>query len=652
MAKKDQPAPGALRRSGAGTKEDLTEVLMQEDKLYHPSEEIKNKATVKDYKKVYKEAFEDPEKFWGEAAEELEWFKKWDKVLDDSKKPFFRWFTGAECNIFYNALERHQETDTKNKTAIIAEGEDGKVRTFTYEELYEEVNKFASVLKKLGIKRGDRISVYMPNIPETSVVMLTCAKMGVLHSVVYAGFSSMALRDRINDAKSRILVTVNGSKRRGKFIKLKEIAEKAVEEDCPSIEKVIVVKNVNEEVDMKEGRDLWYADLMKEDPVEVKTEAMKSDDPVFILYTSGTTAKPKGVVHVHGGYMVGVHRTIKWIFDLKDDDIFWCTADPGWITGHSYIIYGPLMAGVTTVMYEGVPDYPEEDRIWQMIAKHKVTILYTAPTLVRLMMKYGDAGPKKNDLTSLRLLGSVGEPINPEAWRWYHKIIGNEKCPIMDTWWQTETGMCMITPLPIVPLKAGSATFTFPGIEADVVDKSGKPVPVGKGGFLVIKNQWPSMLNTLFNNPKRYLETYWEKIPGVYTTGDIARKDKDGYFWIQGRADDVLNISGHRVGTAEIESALVSHEAVAETGVIGKPHEIKGEVAKAFVILKKGFTASDELIKALKKHMREVIGPMAVTEEIEFVDNLPKTRSGKIMRRVLKAKELGKPLGDISSLED
>ena len=640
MTKKDQ------------TKEDLTEVLMQEDKLYHPSEEIKNKATVKDYKKVYKEASSDPEKFWSQAAEELEWFKKWDKVLDDSKKPFFRWFTGAECNIFYNALERHQKTDTKNKTAIIAESEGGEVRTFTYQELYEEVNKFASVLKKFGIKRGDRISVYMPNIPETAVVMLACAKMGILHSVVYAGFSSMALRDRINDAKSRILVTVDGSKRRGKFIKLKEIAAKAVEEDCPSIEKVIVVKNVDEEIDMKEGRDLWYADLMKEDPIEVETEVMKSDDPLFILYTSGTTAKPKGVVHVHGGYMVGVHRTIKWIFDLKDDDIFWCTADPGWITGHSYIIYGPLMAGATTVMYEGVPDYPEEDRIWQMIAKHKVTILYTAPTLVRLMMKYGDAGPKKNDLTSLRLLGSVGEPINPEAWRWYHKIIGNEKCPIMDTWWQTETGMCVITPLPCVPLKAGSATFTFPGIEADVVDKSGKPVPVGKGGFLVIKNTWPAMLNTLFNNPKRYLETYWEKIPGVYTTGDIARKDKDGYFWIQGRADDVLNISGHRVGTAEIESALVSHEAVAETGVIGKPHEIKGEVAKAFVILKKGFFPSDELIKALKKHMREVIGPMAVTEEIEFVDNLPKTRSGKIMRRVLKAKELGKPLGDISSLED
>jgi len=594
----------------------------------------------------------DPEAFWEEAAEELEWAKKWEKVLDDSKKPFYKWFVGSKCNIFQNALERHQDTDIKNKTAIISEQEGGRVKELTYGELYEQVNKFASALKKLGIGKGDRVAVYLPNIPETAITMLACAKLGAIHSVVYAGFSHIALRDRINDAEAKILVTSNGSVRRGKIVKLKDTCDQAVAEDCPSIEKMIVVNNVEEKVEMKEGRDIWFEDVIEEADSDVETEILDGNEPLFVLYTSGTTSKPKGVVHDHAGYMVGINRTLKWVFDVKDDDIYWCTADPGWITGHSYIIYGPLIAGITTIMYEGVPDHPENDRIWEMIERHKVTILYTAPTLVRLMMKYGDEPPKKHNLSTLRLLGSVGEPINPEAWRWYYKIIGEERCPIMDTWWQTETGMFMLTPLPTASLKAGSVTKPFPSIKASVVDKKGKRVPVGKGGFLVIENPWPAMLINLWNNPKRYLETYWEKIPNVYTTGDIGFVDKDGYFWIQGRADDVMNIAGHRIGTAEIESALVSHEAVVEAGVIGKPHPIKGESAKAFVILKKGFEPSDELIASLKKQIRTNLGPIAIVDEIDFVDKLPKTRSGKIMRRVLKAQELGLPLGDISTLED
>jgi acetyl-CoA synthetase len=632
-------------------KDDLTEVLLKEEKIYKASEEIISKANVKNYQEAVKMANENAEKFWEEAAGELEWFKKWKKVLDDSKKPFYTWFKGGRCNIFVNALERHQKPGQKEKIAILFESENGEKRQLTYEQLYNEVNKFASALKKFGMRKGDRLSVYLPNIPEVAVVMLACAKLGVLHSVVYAGFSYLALRNRINDAASKIVVTADGSYRRGKTVKLKEIVDQALQEECQSVEKVIVVKNTNVQIDLKEN-DIWYDDFVKEGMEVVATEVMKSDDPLFILYTSGTTGKPKGVVHTHGGYMVGINRTFRWVFDIKGNEIYWCTADPGWITGHSYIIYAPLIAGITTMQFEGVPDYPQNDRIWEMVERHKVNILYTAPTLIRLMMKYGEEGPNKHDMSSLRLLGSVGEPINPEAWRWYYKVIGQEKCPIMDTWWQTETGMFMICPLPVVNLKAGSATFPFPGIQAEVVDRQGKPVQEGKGGFLVIKNPWPAMLKTLYKNPKRYLETYWQKITGCYTTGDIARKDKDGYFWLQGRADDVLKISGHRIGTAEIESALVSHPAVAEVAVIGKPHPVKGEVAKAFLILKRGFSASNELVEELKQHIRKTMGPMAITDEIAFVDKLPKTRSGKIMRRVLKAQELGLPLGDISTLEE
>ncbi|PIY95690.1 MAG: acetate--CoA ligase [Candidatus Kerfeldbacteria bacterium CG_4_10_14_0_8_um_filter_42_10] len=635
------------------TDQELTEVLLKEEKIYNPSEEVKQKATVKNWEEAQAQALENPEAFWEEAAKELEWEKPWKKVLDESKKPFFTWFKGAKGNIFFNALERHQKTAVKNKIAYIAENERGEKRTLTYGELYQEVNKLAGAFQKLGLKKGDRVTVYLPNMPEVAMTMLACAKLGAIHSVVYAGFSFMALRDRIQDAGSKIVVTSDGILRRGKAINLKDTIDKAVAEGCPSVQHVVVVRHTGEKIEMKEGRDHWFDEISQAAKEEVKTEVLKTSDPLFILYTSGTTAKPKGVVHDHGGYMVGVNRTIKWVFDLKEDDIYWCTADPGWITGHSYIIYGPLMAGVTSIMYEGVPDYPQNDHIWEIVERNKVTILYTAPTLVRMMMKYGEEPPKKHDLSSLRLLGSVGEPINPEAWRWFHQVIGQERCPIMDTWWQTETGMFMVCPLPVTPLKAGSATKPFPGIKAAVVDKEGKPVPVGKGGFLIIENSWPAMLTTLWQNPKRYKETYWEKIPGgYYTTGDVARIDQDGYYWLQGRADDVMNISGHRIGTAEIESALASHEAVVEAGVIGKPHPVKGESAKAFVILKQGFAPSDELIDSLRKQVRTVLGPIAIVEEISFVDKLPKTRSGKIMRRVLKAQELGLPLGDISTLED
>jgi acetyl-CoA synthetase len=447
------------------------------------------------------------------------------------------------------------------------------------------------------------------------------------------------------------VVTADFGYRRGKRVPLKAIVDEALSSECESIQHCIYVRRDTEAINVVTGRDLEFSELMKEQLPDPKTEIMDSEDPAFILYTSGTTGTPKGVVHAHGGYMVGVYRTITWVFDLKPNDVYWCTADPGWITGHSYIIYGPLMAGITSIMYEGVPDYPKEDHIWEIIERNKVTILYTAPTLVRMMAKYGDAGPAKHDLSSLRLLGSVGEPINPEAWKWFYQHVGKSRCPIMDTWWQTETGMHMITPLPVVPLKPGSAFRPFPGIIADVVDKDGKPVEVGKGGYLVIKNSWPAQLKTLFRNPKRYLETYYEKIPGWYDTGDLARKDKDGYFWLQGRSDDVMNISGHRLASAEIESAIVSHPAVAEAGVIAKPHQIKGSVAKAFVILKAGQTPSEELIASIKAHIKKTIGPLAVTEEIEFVDKLPKTRSGKIMRRVLRAQELGEDPGDVSTLE-
>jgi len=694
----------------AGPEKETTDVLMQEEELYESPKSVVEKANVKDWNAVLKKGEKDLKKFWEEAAEELSWYKKWDKVLDDSKKPFYKWFVGGKCNIVQNAIDRHIENGNGDRLAIIWEGENGDSRKLTYSELNREVTAFACVLKSLGVERKHRIAIYLPNIPEIAISMLACAKVGAIHSVVYAGFSAKALQDRINDEGAEVLVTADGTYRNGKTINLKSVVDEALER-CPTVRNVVVVKRTGDDVDMNDGH-LWYHELMEEasqkicyyrssnkfeirsngtkigkgyyrtigeakkkakelvergehsevtiheirgsfGKEEVKTEPMDAGDMLYILYTSGTTGKPKGVVQVHGGYMVGIHRTLKWVFDIKPGDVYWCAADPGWVTGHSYIVYGPLIAGTTTVMYEGHPLYPEPDRMWDIIERYGITILYTAPTTIRMLMKYGEEWPKKHDLGSLRLLGSVGEPINPEAWRWYHKHIGQGKCPIMDTWWQTETGMFMITPLPVASLKPGSATKPFPGIQADVVDASGKPVPPGKGGFLVIKTPWPAMLRTLYKDPDRYLETYWEKVPGgYYLAGDMARKDKDGYFWIQGRADDVLNISGHRIGTAEIESALVSHESVAEAAVIGVPDELRGEVAKAFVILKGGVAGSEALVKELKLHIRKVLSPIAVTDKIEFVDSLPKTRSGKIMRRVLKARELGIPEGDLSTLAD
>jgi len=630
-----------------------TEALMDESRVFRPLPEVVNSANLKvdEYECAVKKAAEDIEGYWEEAAEELEWFKKWDSVLDSSNAPFFKWFSGATCNIAHNALDRHIDTHRKNKVAIIWESENEEKRKITYYELYREVNKFANVLTNLAVSKGDRVAIYLPNIPEIAVSMLACAKVGAIHNVVYAGFSAASLQERVNDSEAKLIITADGFTRGGKLIDLKSIVDEAITK-CSCVDNVVVVKRSAHEVDMRDGRFLWYHDLMDGKSTKFETVHMDSEDPLFFLYTSGTTGKPKAIVHVHGGYMVGIHRTLKWVFDIKPTDIYWCAADPGWITGHSYIVYGPLMAGTTIVMYEGHPAFPKPDRMWRIVEDYGVTTFYTSPTAIRMLMRYGDELPKKHDLSTLRILGSVGEPINPEAWMWYYKNVGKENCQIMDTWWQTETGMFMITPVPVSLLKPGSCGKPFPGIQADVVDKEGSPVPAGKGGFLVIKTPWPSMLRTLYKDPERYKETYWNKIPGYYVAGDVARKDKDGYFWVQGRADDVLNTSGHRIGTAEIESALVSHTAVAEAAVIGIPDAIKGEVAKAFVILIEGYEGSPNLQKELIQQVRTELGPVAIVKAIEFVDALPKTRSGKIMRRVLKARELGMDEGDLTTLAD
>jgi acetyl-CoA synthetase len=624
-----------------------------EGEVYYPAPEIIEAAHIQEYEDLYRRTIENPEDFWAEMAGELEWFKKWDKVLDDSNPPFFKWFSGGKTNIVHNALDRHVQTYRKNKLALIWVGEPGDVRTLSYFALHREVCKFANVLRSMGVKKGDIVTIYLPRIPEQVIAMLACAKIGAPHSVVYGGFSVEALAERIEDAESRLLITADGGWLRGKTIPLKDIADEAISRQA-TIESCIVIKRTGQDIYMEPGRDYWYHDLMSL-PISSPacyTEEVDAEDPLFILYTSGTTGRPKGVLHTHGGYMVYTYATLKYVFDLKDEDRWWCAADPGWITGHSYIVYGPLLNGATSFMYEGAPNHPYPNRWWQMIEKYGITILYTAPTALRGLMRFGSAWAGRHDLSSLRLLGSVGEPINPEAWKWYYTVIGNERCPIMDTWWQTETGGFMITPLPITPLKPGSATRPFFGIDVDVVDEKGQPVKDGEEGYLVIKKPWPGMLRTIYRDPDRYCSQYWGKFGNMYQTGDSARKDKDGYLWIIGRMDDVLKVSGYRLGTAEVESALVSHPAVAEAAAIGLPHELKGNAIHTYVMLRSGYEKSDKLAEELRNHVSHEMGPIAKPETITFVDNLPKTRSGKIMRRLLRARALGQPEGDISTLEE
>jgi acetyl-CoA synthetase len=593
------------------------------------------------------------EGFWAKEAKNLKWFKKWTKVLDDSKKPFFKWFIDGKTNICYNCLDVHLTSARKNKLALIWEGEDGSFRSFSYFALHREVNKFANVLKSLGVKKSDRVTIYMGRVPELEIAMLACARIGAIHSVVYGGFSVEALHERIDDSESKVLITCDGAFQRGKIVELKKISDEAVQR-AASIESVVVVKRTGHEINMEPGRDMWYHDLMAlpiaHDSDNVET--MDAEDPLFLLYTSGTTGKPKAILHVHGGYMVGTYTSLKYVFDIHEEDRWWCAADPGWITGHSYIVYGPLLNGATSFMYEGAPTFPYPSRWWQMIEKYGINILYTAPTAIRGLMRFGEAWPNRHNLSSLRLLGTVGEPINPEAWKWYYKVIGKEKCPIMDTWWQTETGMFMITPMPCTPLKPGSGTKPFPGLEMDILDENGKPVKAGEEGYLVIKKPWPSILRTIWKDPDRYVQQYWSKYDGMYLTGDSAKRDEDGYYWVIGRVDDVIKVSGYRLGTAEIESALVSHPAVAEAAAIGLPHEVKGNAIHAYVILRAGQQKSDNLVTELRNHVGHEMGPIAKPEHIEIVDSLPKTRSGKIMRRVLKAKALGVDPGNLSTLAD
>jgi acetyl-CoA synthetase len=625
-----------------------------EGEVYYPSDEVVTQANVPDWDKVAQFAQKDLEGFWGERAEELEWFKKWDKVLDDSNKPFFKWFVGGKTNIVHNALDRHMKTWRKNKLALIWVSEDGREeRTFSFYSLNREVNRFANIIKAMGVVKGDRVTIYLPRIPEIVFAMLACAKIGAIHSVVFAGFSVDALKGRIDDSESKLVITADGSWINGKIFELKRTTDDAIK-SCPSVENVIVVKRTGHEVPMEAERDHWYHDLCAL-PIangKCKTEELDAEDPLYILYTSGSTGKPKAILHTHGGYMVATYTTLKYVFDLKDDDRWWCAADPGWVTGHSYIVYGPLILGATSFMFEGGPTYPYPNRWWQLIERYGITVLYTAPTAIRGLMRFGEAWPNKHDLSSLRLLGSVGEPINPEAWKWYYDVIGKGKCPIMDTWWQTETGMFMITPTPVVPLKPGSGTRPFFGQEAEILDDDGNPVPDGEEGYLVLKNPWPAMLRTVYRDDERYIQQYWSKYPGKYMTGDSAKRDRDGYFWIIGRVDDVIKVSGHRLGTAEIESALVSHPAVAEAAAIGLPHEVKGQAIYVYVILRSGFAGSPELAEELRQHVSTHMSPIAKPEDIQFVDKLPKTRSGKIMRRVLKSRAQGLPEGDLSTLAD
>jgi acetyl-CoA synthetase len=631
------------------------ESLQVEDRVFPPPPEFSKAAHIgsdDELEALRQEATANPEAFWSRMAEELHWFRKWDTVLK-WEPPHAEWFGGGKINASYNCLDRHLETSRRTKPALIWEGEPGDQRTLTYEELHTEVCKFANVLKQQGVAKGDRVALYLPLVPELAIAMLACARLGATHSVIFGGFSSSALVDRINDAQCKLVVTADGGWRRGNEVKLKAAVDEALKE-TPSVESCIVVKRTGGDVEMSAGRDFWWHELMAEANSECAAAELDSEHPLYILYTSGTTGKPKGILHTTGGYLLQTHLTAKWIMDLKEEDVYWCTADIGWVTGHSYVVYGPLSNGATVLMYEGAPNHPQPDRFWELVERHRVTIFYTAPTAIRAFIKWGEQWPLKHDLSSLRLLGTVGEPINPEAWIWYHKTIGRETCPIIDTWWQTETGAIMISPLPgATPTKPGSATKPFPGIEADVVTRDGDPVAANEGGYLVIKRPWPSMLRTIWGDDERYREQYWSQIENIYFAGDGARRDQDGYFWIMGRIDDVINVSGHRLGTAEIESALVSHPAVAEAAVVARPDELKGSAIVAFVTLEGSHTPSPELNAELGAHVTKEIGALARPEEIRFTDLLPKTRSGKIMRRLLREiATSGTVAGDVTTLED
>ena len=626
-----------------------------ENRVFKPSKELVKTARIRsfaEYKKLYAESIKSPEKFWAKEAEDLLWRKKWKKVLD-WRLPFAKWFVGAKLNVAENCLDRHLSGPRRNKAAIIWEGEPGDRRVLTYQQLHREVCIFANILKRNGCKKGTRVLIYLPHIPEAAIAMLACARIGAVHSVVFGGFSSESIKDRIADSGATIVVTADGGYRRGQIITLKQNVDHAIEGSA-AVKCVIVFRRTNLDIHIQEDRDVWWHREAEYVSAECPAEPLESEHPLFILYTSGSTGKPKGILHTTGGYLLGVTVTTKYVFDLREEDTFWCTADVGWITGHSYVVYGILANGATTFMYEGAPNWPEPDRFWSIIAHYGVTILYTAPTAIRAFMKWGDDWPAKHDLSSLRLLGTVGEPINPEAWMWYHKHIGGERCPIVDTWWQTETGMHMITPLPgATPTKPGTATLPFFGIDAAVVDDNGKEVGPNEGGKLVIRKPWPSMLRTIYGDNARFKKQYWSEIKGCYFTGDGARRDKDGYFWIVGRIDDVLNVAGHRLGTAEVESALVAHEAVAEAAVVGRPDELKGQGVVAFVTLRVGFTATNELGQHLRVHVSKLIGAIAKPDDIRFADALPKTRSGKIMRRLLKQLASGGAVsGDTTTLED
>ncbi len=623
--------------------------LLEEERWFEASKTFREKANTNN-SSLYDMAAHNREEFWATMAEGLDWYEKWRTVLEWNP-PYAKWFVGGKLNASYNCLDRHVKNGMRNKAAIIWEGEPGDQRTLTYWDMYREVNKFANCLKRLGVQKGDRVAFYMPMIPELAIGMLACARLGAVHSVVFGGFSPEALRDRINDAQATVLVTADGGYRRGNLLPLKHDADLALRE-TPSIEHVIIVKRGDFPLHVKEGRDHWYHRLMQEADAYCEPEPMEAEDMLYILYTSGTTGKPKGIVHTTGGYLTGVYATTKYVFDLKPEDVFWCTADIGWVTGHSYIVYGPMANGATQIMYEGSPDWPDRDRFWELVEKYGVTIFYTAPTAIRAFMKWGDEWPAKHDLHTLRLLGSVGEPINPEAWTWYHEYIGGNRCPIVDTWWQTETGSIMITPLPgVTRLKPGSATIPFPGVDADIFSEDGTRVDTG-GGYLVVKSPWPSMLRGIYGDPERFKQQYWSKYEGIYFTGDGAKRDENDYFWLLGRVDDVMNVSGHRISTMEVESALVDHESTAESAVVGIHHDVKGQAIAAFVTLKEGYEADGKLEKKLKDHVVQKIGVIARPEKIIFSADLPKTRSGKIMRRLLRDIAEGKALGDTTTLAD